>query len=79
MHSTMKKYQVVFTETTVENKKLTQENAQLEQSLEKATHPMLVTLLGIVTEVKPEASESFLSKTSSSIIVWTKKNIVFMS
>ena len=37
MHSTMKKYQVAFTETTVENKKLTQENAQLEQSLEKAT------------------------------------------
>ena len=37
MHSTMKKYQVAFTETTVENKKLKQENAQLEQSLEKAT------------------------------------------
>ena len=35
MHSTMKKYQVAFTETTVENKKLKQENAQLEQSLEK--------------------------------------------
>ena len=33
----MKKYQVAFTETTVENKKLKQENAQLEQSLEKAT------------------------------------------
>lgn len=38
MHSTMKKYQVAFTETTVENKRLKQENAQLEQSLEKATH-----------------------------------------
>ena len=37
MHSTMKKYQVAFTETTVENKKLKQKNAQLEQSLEKAT------------------------------------------
>ena len=37
MHSTMKKYQVAFTETTVENKKLKQENAQLEQSLKKAT------------------------------------------
>ena len=37
MHSTMKKYQVAFTETTVENKKLKQENAQLERSLEKAT------------------------------------------
>ena len=37
MHSTMKKYQVAFTETTVENKKLKQENAQLEQSLEEAT------------------------------------------
>lgn len=37
MHSTMKKYQVAFTETAVENKKLKQENAQLERSLEKAT------------------------------------------
>lgn len=37
MHSTMKKYQVAFTKTTVENKKLKQENAQLERSLEKAT------------------------------------------
>ena len=37
MHSTIKKYQVAFTETTVENKKLKQENAQLEHSLEKAT------------------------------------------
>ena len=36
MHSTLKKYQVAFTETTAENKKLKQENAQLEQSLEKA-------------------------------------------
>ena len=37
MHSTLKKYQVAFTETTVENKKLKQENALLEQSLKKAT------------------------------------------
>ena len=37
MHSTIKKYQVAFTETTVENKKLKQANAQLERSLEKAT------------------------------------------
>ena len=37
MYNLMKKYQVAFTEITVENKKLKQENAQLEQSLEKAT------------------------------------------
>ena len=37
MYNLMKKYQAAFTETTVENKKLKQENAQLEQSLEKAT------------------------------------------
>ena len=37
MHSTLKKYQVAFTETSVENKKLKQENALLEQSLKKAT------------------------------------------
>ena len=37
MHTTMKKYQVAFTATTSENKKLKQESAQLEQSLEKAT------------------------------------------
>ena len=37
MYNIMKKYQVAFTETTVENKKLKQENTQLEQSLEKAT------------------------------------------
>ena len=37
MHSTLKKSQVAFTETTMENKKLKQKNAQLEQSLEKAT------------------------------------------
>ena len=36
MHSTMKRYQVAFTETTDENKKLKQEKAQLEQSLEKS-------------------------------------------
>ena len=37
MYNLMKKYQVAFTGTTVENKKLKQKNAQLEQSLEKAT------------------------------------------
>lgn len=37
MYNLMKKYQVAFTETTMENKKLKQKNAQLEQSLEKAT------------------------------------------
>lgn len=37
MYSLMKKYQVAFTETTMENKKLKQKNTQLEQSLEKAT------------------------------------------
>ena len=37
MHSTLKKYQVAFTATTAENKKLKQENTQLEQSLDKAT------------------------------------------
>ena len=37
MHTTMKKYQVAFTATNAENKKLKQENAQLEQSLDKAT------------------------------------------
>lgn len=37
MYNLVKKYQVAFTETTAENKKLKQENAQLEQSLEKAT------------------------------------------
>ena len=37
MHTTMKKYQVAFTTTTAENKKLKQKNAQLEQSLDKAT------------------------------------------
>ena len=37
MHTTMKKYQVAFTATTAENKTLKQENAQLEQSLDKAT------------------------------------------
>lgn len=36
MHSTMKRYQVAFTETTDENKKLKQEKAQLEKSLEKS-------------------------------------------
>ena len=36
MHTTLKKYQVAFTKTTKENKKLKTENAQLEESLEKA-------------------------------------------
>lgn len=36
MYTTMKKYQVAFTATTAKNKKLKQENAQLEQSLKKA-------------------------------------------
>ncbi|MGO5028205.1 hypothetical protein [Candidatus Agathobaculum pullicola] len=38
MHTTMKKYQVAFAATTAENKKPKQENAQLEQSLGKATN-----------------------------------------
>ena len=37
IHTMMKKYQVMFTTTTAENKTLKQENAQLEQSLDKAT------------------------------------------
>lgn len=37
MHTTLKKYQVAFTKTTKENKKLKTENAQLEESLDKAT------------------------------------------
>ena len=37
MYNLMKKYQMAFTETTMENKKLKQKNTQLEQSLEKAT------------------------------------------
>lgn len=37
MHTTLKKYQVAFTKTTKENKKLKNENAQLEESLEQAT------------------------------------------
>lgn len=37
MHTTLKKYQVAFTKTTKENKKLKTENAQLEESLEQAT------------------------------------------
>ena len=36
MHTTLKKYQVAFTKTTKENKKLKAENAQLEESLDKA-------------------------------------------
>ena len=37
MHTTLKKYQVAFTKTTAENKKLKNENAQLEKSLDEAT------------------------------------------
>ena len=37
MHTTMKKYQVAFTETASENEALKTENAQLEKSLEKET------------------------------------------
>lgn len=37
MHTTLKKYQAAFTKTTKENKKLKHENAQLEESLDKAT------------------------------------------
>ena len=37
MHSTLKKYQVAFTATAAENKKLKKENTQLEQSLDKVT------------------------------------------
>lgn len=45
MHNTMKKYQVAFTETAVENKKLKRENAQLEQSLERATQESILKQL----------------------------------
>lgn len=37
MHTAMKKYQVAFTETTSENKRLKNENVRLEKSLGKAT------------------------------------------
>ena len=37
MHTTLKKYQVAFTKTTKENKKLKNKNEQLEESLVKAT------------------------------------------
>ncbi len=37
MHTTLKKYNVAFTSTTVENKKLRKKNEQLEQSLSEAT------------------------------------------
>ena len=37
MHTTLKKYQVAFTETASENEALKTENAQLEKSLDKAT------------------------------------------
>lgn len=36
MHTTMKKYQVAFTETTSENKRLKNQNMRLEKSLDKA-------------------------------------------
>ena len=45
MHTTMKKYQVAFTATTAENEKLKQENAQLEQSLDKATKESILKQL----------------------------------
>lgn len=35
-HTTLKKYQVAFTKTTKENKKLKNESAQMEESLDKA-------------------------------------------
>jgi hypothetical protein len=37
MHSTLKKYQVAFTDTTAENRDLKEKNEQLEQDLKKAT------------------------------------------
>ena len=37
MHTTLKKYNVAFTTTAAENKKLKKENEQLEQSLDEAT------------------------------------------
>ena len=37
MHTTLKKYNVAFTTTTAENKKLKKENEQLERSLDEAT------------------------------------------
>ncbi len=37
MHSTMKKYQVAFTETAAENRDLKEKNEQLEQNLKKTT------------------------------------------
>ena len=49
MHTTLKKYQVAFTETASENEALKTENAQLEKSLEKATKDTKIHLLsGIV-------------------------------
>ncbi|MCD7889400.1 MAG: hypothetical protein LUG23_05750 [Oscillospiraceae bacterium] len=37
MHTTLKKYNVAFTTTTSENKKLRKKNEQLTQSLEKSS------------------------------------------
>ena len=37
MHSTLKKYQVAFTDTTAENRDWKEKNEQLEQDLKKAT------------------------------------------
>ena len=37
IHTTLKKYNTAFTDTTAENKKLKKETEQLEQSLDKAT------------------------------------------
>ncbi|MBM6920628.1 plasmid recombination protein [Phocea massiliensis] len=45
MHDTIKKYQVAFTETTTENKKLKQKNAHLRQSLEKSTQESILKQL----------------------------------
>ena len=45
MHSTLKKYQVAFTETTVENKKLKQENDQLADAKLRRDYADAVTVL----------------------------------
>lgn len=45
MHTTLKKYQVAFTKTTKENKKLRHENARLEESLDKANQKSVLKQL----------------------------------
>lgn len=45
MHTTLKKYQTVFTETAAENEKLKKKNAQLETSLDKASRESLLKKL----------------------------------